>query len=72
MKLSLKKRPKLLTPQGLNDLPECLNKLAVEAALNAEMEEHLFYEKHAKSVVNNSRHGMTIKRMKTGHGQSVR
>jgi transposase-like protein len=30
-----------------------------------EMEEHLGYEKHAKSVVKNSRNGRTSKRIKT-------
>jgi hypothetical protein len=32
------------------------------------MEEYLFYEQHAKSDVNNSRHGRMTKRIKTGHG----
>jgi transposase-like protein len=36
----------------------------VEAALNAEMEEHLGYEKHAKYVVKNNRNGKTTKRIK--------
>jgi len=30
---------------------ELLKKITVEAALNAEMEDHLGYEKHAQSVV---------------------
>jgi transposase-like protein len=33
-----------------------------------EMEEHLGYEKHAKSVVKNSRNGRTSKRIKTEDG----
>jgi putative transposase len=40
-----------------------LKKITVEAALNAEMEEHLGYEKHAKSVVKNNRNGRTSKRV---------
>jgi putative transposase len=35
-----------------------LKKITVDSALNAEMDEHLGYEKHAKSVVKNSRNGM--------------
>jgi acetoin utilization protein AcuB len=45
-----------------------LKKITVEAALNAEMDEHLGYEKHAKSVVKNSRNGMMSKRIKTEDG----
>lgn len=46
-----------------------LKKITVEAALNAEMDEHLGYEKHAKSVVQNSRNGKTSKRIKTEDGE---
>jgi transposase-like protein len=42
------------TPQDLNEFSQILKKITVEAALNAEMEEHLGYEKHAKSVVKNN------------------
>jgi hypothetical protein len=51
-------------PQDLNDFSRMLKKITVEAALNAEMDEHLSYEKHAKSVVKNSRNGRTSKRIK--------
>jgi putative transposase len=57
------------TPQDLNDYSRMLKKITVEAALNAEMEEHLDYEKHAKSVVKNSRNGMTTERIKTEDGE---
>jgi putative transposase len=57
------------TPEDLNDFSRMLKKITVEAALNAEMEEHLGYEKHAKSVVNNSRNGSTSKRIKTEDGE---
>ena len=51
------------TPEDLNDFSRMLKKITVEAALNAEMEEHLGYEKHAKSVVKNNRNGRTSKRV---------
>jgi putative transposase len=57
------------TPEGLNDFSRMLKKITVEAALNAEMEEHLGYEKHAKSEVKNSRNGRTSKRIKTEDGE---
>ena len=57
------------TPEDLNDFSRMLKKITVEAALNAEMEEHLGYEKHAKSVVKNSRNGRTSKRIKTEDGE---
>jgi hypothetical protein len=57
------------TPEDLNDFSRMLKKITVEAALNAEMEEHLGYEKHAKSVVKNSRNSRTSKRIKTEDGE---
>jgi putative transposase len=56
-------------PQDLNDFSRMLKKITVEAALNAEMDEHLGYEKHAKSVVKNSRNSRTSKRIKTEDGE---
>jgi acetoin utilization protein AcuB len=56
------------TTQDLNNFSRMLKKITVEAALNAEMDEHLGYEKHAKSVVKNSRNGMMSKRIKTEDG----
>jgi len=56
------------TPQDLNDFSQMLKKITVEAALNAEMDEHLGYEKHEKSPVNNNRNGKTSKRVKTEDG----
>jgi putative transposase len=53
------------TPQYLNDFSRMLKKITVEAALNAEIDEYLGCEKHAKSVVKNSRNGMSTKRIKT-------
>ena len=38
------------TPEDLNQFSQMLKKITVEAALNAEMDEHLGYEKHHKST----------------------
>jgi len=57
------------TPQDLNEFSQMLKKITVEAALNAEMDEHLGYEKHAQSVVKNSRNGKTTKRIRTEDGE---
>ncbi|GGP48200.1 hypothetical protein GCM10009347_14290 [Shewanella algicola] len=46
-----------------------LKKITVEAALNAEMDEHLGYEKHHKSTSVNSHNGKTSKRIQTEDGQ---
>jgi hypothetical protein len=56
-------------PQDLNCFSRMLKKITVEALLNVEMDEHLGYEKHAKSVVKKSRDGMTSKRIKTEDGE---
>jgi transposase-like protein len=65
------------TLEDLNDFCRMLNKITIEAASNADMEEHLGYEKHAKyqtattlagriakSVVKNSRNGMMTVRFR--------
>ncbi|MBN24881.1 MAG: IS256 family transposase [Alteromonadaceae bacterium] len=57
------------TPQDFNEFSQMLKKITVEAALNAEMDEYLGYEKHAKSVVQNSRNGKTSKRIETEDGE---
>ena len=59
------------TPKDLNEFSQMLKKITVEAALNAEMEEHLGYEKHAQSVIKNSRNGKTSKRIKTEDGEFI-
>ena len=38
-----------------------LSKIAIETALNAELEAHLGYEKHAKRASNNRRNGSSVK-----------
>tara|TARA_R110000744_G_scaffold262211_6_gene376752 strand:- start:1905 stop:2327 length:423 start_codon:yes stop_codon:yes gene_type:complete len=59
------------TPEDLNDFSSMLKKITFEATLNAEMDEHLGYEKHAKSDFKNSRNGITSKRVKTEDGEFV-
>ncbi|SIR11899.1 Transposase (or an inactivated derivative) [Shewanella morhuae] len=57
------------TPEDLNQFSQMLKKITVEAALNAEMDEHLGYDKHQKSTSTNSRNGKTSKRIQTEDGQ---
>jgi transposase-like protein len=57
------------TPEDLNEFSQMLKKITVEAALNAEMDEHLGYERHQKSTSTNSRNGKTRKRVKTEDGE---
>ncbi|MBB1436974.1 IS256 family transposase [Pseudoalteromonas sp. SG43-6] len=57
------------TPDDLNQFSQMLKKITVEAALNAEMDEHLGYQKHSKSTSANSRNGKTSKRIKTEDGE---
>lgn len=57
------------TPEDLNEFSQMLKKITVEAALNAEMDEHLGYEKHQKSNSENSRNGKSRKTVRTEDGQ---
>lgn len=57
------------TEQDLNDFRQILTKITVEAALKAELEEHLGYRKHDTSVSDNSRNGYTRKTLRTEDGQ---
>lgn len=57
------------TPEDLNEFSQMLKKITVEAALNAEMDEHLGYEKYHKSTSTNSRNGKSTKRLKTEDGE---
>ena len=61
----------LKTQHDLNDFTKMLTKLAVETALNAELTEHLGYEKHQNSPegATNARNGTTKKRLKGNHGE---
>lgn len=55
----------------LNALSKELLKLTVETALNAELTEHLGYEKHgdSKPARGNARNGSTSKKLKGQHGE---
>lgn len=57
------------TEKELNAFSQMLTKITVEAALNAELDEHLGYDKHQPSVINNSRNGFSNKTLKTEDGQ---
>jgi len=57
------------TQKNLNSFSQMLTKITVEAALNAELEEHLGYEKHQQSSGGNSRNGLSSKRLQTEEGQ---
>ncbi|CAM4323567.1 IS256 family transposase [Vibrio neonatus] len=57
------------TPEDLTEFSQMLKKITVEAALNAEMDAHLGYEKHKPSKSNNYRNGKSSKRVKTEDGE---
>ena len=59
----------LKTEQDLNDFRAMLTKVTVEAALNAELDEHLSYAKHGQSPAGNSRNGTSRKTLRTEDGQ---
>jgi len=59
----------LKTEQDLNDFRAMLTKVTVEAALNAELDEHLGYAKHGQSPAGNSRNGTSRKTLRTEDGQ---
>lgn len=59
----------LKTEADLNDFRAMLTKVTVEAALNAELDDHLGYTKHEQSPSNNSRNGVTRKTLRTEDGQ---
>ncbi len=52
----------------LNDFRQMLSKVAIETALNAELEEHLGYEKHSRSPSGNRRNGKLTKQLSTEDG----
>ncbi|MGM8225712.1 IS256 family transposase [Cellvibrio sp. ARAG 10.3] len=57
------------TEKDLSDFTQMLTKVAVEAALNGELDAHLGYEKHQKSTSTNSRNDHTTKMLKTEDGE---
>jgi len=46
-----------------------LTQITVEAALNAELDEHLGYAKHEKADSPNNRNGFSTKKVKTEDGE---
>ena len=71
--LALELAKGLKTPADLNALSAQLTKMAVEAALNVELTEHLGYSAHAVQGRNsgNSRNGSTPKTLKGNHGEII-
>jgi len=59
----------LKTETDLNNFSQMLTKITVEAALNAELDEHLGYSKHHQSSSTNSRNGKSTKTIITDDGQ---
>ena len=59
----------LKTEKDLNEFSQMLTKITVEAALNAELDDHLGYDKHRQSPTDNCRNGYTSKTLKTEDGQ---
>ena len=57
------------TESDLNDFRQMLTKITVETALNAELDEHLGYDKHSRSSSDNSRNGYSSKTLRTEDGQ---
>ncbi len=57
------------TEKDLNDFRQMLMKVTIETALNAELDEHLGYEKHQSSDSSNSRNGYSSKTLRTEDGQ---
>ncbi len=57
------------TEKDLNAFSQMLTKITVEAALNAELDEHLGYGKHQHSDTENCRNGFSSKTLKTEDGQ---
>jgi len=47
---------------------QMLTKITVEAALNAELDEHLGFDKHEPSASGNTRNGVTHKTLQTQDG----
>ena len=57
------------TEADLSDFRKMLTKVTVEAALNAELDEHLGYSRHEQSAQSNSRNGYSSKTIRTEDGE---
>lgn len=67
--LALEAAKGIKTEEDLNDFRKMMTKITVEAALNAELDDHLGYSKHECSASDNSRNGYSSKTVKTEDGQ---
>ncbi|MFU2078938.1 transposase, partial [Avibacterium endocarditidis] len=56
-------------PEDLNQFSRMLKKITVEAALNAELTDHLGYEKHQPRKGKNARNGYTSKTVMCDEGE---
>ena len=57
------------TEADLTDFRKMLTKVTVEAALNAELDEHLGYARHEQSTNDNARNGYSAKTIRTEDGE---
>ena len=57
------------TQDDLKEFQQMLTKITVEAALNAELDDHLGYIKHEPSEADNARNGFSSKTIQTEEGQ---
>ncbi len=57
------------TEDDLKDCHQMLTKITVEAALNAELDDHLGFERHEQSEADNNRNGYASKTNRTEAGQ---
>jgi len=57
------------TESDISSLSQLLTKLTVETALGAEMEDHLGYGRHERSLIENHRNGHSSKRLIGDHGE---
>ena len=57
------------TEADLNEFRQMLTKITVEAALNAELDDHLGFAKHEQSEADNNRNGYTSQTLQTEDGQ---
>lgn len=58
------------TGEELNSFLAQLQKRGLEAILNGELDAHLGYQKHEKSLSSNARNGFSTKKVKTSYGES--
>ena len=57
------------TKHDLNALTQMMSKITIKAALNAELDDHLGYDKHDVTDPTNSRNGYTSKTTQSENGQ---